>query len=171
MKVILRQTVENLGRPGDIVKVKPGYAHNYLIPQLMALPVTEGNIKRIEHEKRILAIREAKLKEEAEQLAARLSSISLRFTKKSGLEGVLYGSVTSAEIAEALEAKGYEIDRKRIMIAEPIKRLGEFEIKIRLHPEVAVPLMVSVLPEEGSPIPTPSALETPAEAEAVPEAE
>ena len=149
MQVILRQTVENLGRPGDIVKVKPGYAHNYLIPQGMAMIVTEGNVKRIEDEKRILAIKEAKLKEEAEIVVKEYAGTELVFEMKAGIEGVLYGSVTSADIAEALAAKGLEVDKRRLLIPEAIKRIGEFEVSIRLHPEVDLAIKILVKSDDG----------------------
>jgi large subunit ribosomal protein L9 len=149
MKVILRHSVENLGKPGDIVRVKPGYAHNYLIPNQIALPVTEGNIKQVEQEKRRLAIRESKLKAEAEEMAKSIEGTRLFFEKKAGLEGVLYGSVTTTEIAESLEAKGIEVDRKDLILLEPIKRIGEFTVRLRLHAEVETEFRVLVKSEDG----------------------
>jgi large subunit ribosomal protein L9 len=149
VKIILRQTVENLGKPGDIVKVKPGYAYNYLIPQQYALSYTVGNVRRIENEKRVLAVREAKMIAEAKEVAAKFDGTKLIFQKKCGLEGVLYGSVTPAEVAEAITAKGLETDKKHILLAEPIKRLGAFSAKIRLHPEVTLELKITVKSEDG----------------------
>ena len=150
MKVILRQTVENLGKPGDVVRVKPGYAHNYLIPQQMALPVTDGNIRRIENEKHQLALREAKLKSDAEAIAEQIGGTKLVFEKKAGLEGVLYGSVTTAEIAEALDGKGLsDVDKRHLILPEAIKHIGEFKASLRLHPEVTMDINVLVKSEDG----------------------
>jgi large subunit ribosomal protein L9 len=149
MKVILRQSVENLGRPGDVVKVRDGYARNYLLPQKLALPFTAGNVKQIEKEKQRLAVKEAKLKSEADAVAARFVGTRLVFTKKAGEEGVLYGSVTTAEIAEAMAHKGLEIDKRRLIVADAIKRVGEFVVKARLHPEVELDINVVVEPEGG----------------------
>ena len=149
MKIILRQSVENLGGPGEIVRVKDGYARNYLIPQRLALPLTEGNLKQVEQDKRRLAVKEARNRESAEQLAASFAGIRLVFTKKSGVEGVLYGSVTTSEIAEALAEKGLEIDKRRLILSEPIKRVGEFVATVRLHPEVDLQIEIAVEPEGG----------------------
>ncbi len=150
MKIILRQSVENLGGPGEIVKVKDGYARNYLIPQKLGLPLTEGNLKQFEQQRSRLAIKESKLKEEAEEIAARYAGTRLVFTKKAGMEGILYGSVTTSEIAEALAEKGFEIDRRRLIISEPIKHVGEFEVSVRFHPEVSLAVSVVVEPEGGA---------------------
>lgn len=150
MKVILRQQIENLGGPGDVVTVKDGYAVNYLIPQQIALPHTPSNLKRIEQEKRMLAAKEARAKADAEVLAESFTGTHLHFTKKAGEEGVLYGSVTPAEIAEALERKGLIVDKRKLIIPEPIKRLGEFGIKLRPHPEVEVGIQITVLSEDGT---------------------
>lgn len=149
MKVILRQQVENLGKPGEIVNVKPGFANNFLIPNQMALPVTPSNLNRVEHEKRQLAAREAKLKSEAEAILEQFVGTTLHFTRKAGLEGVLYGSVTASEIADAMAAKGLDIDKRRLIIPEPIKRIGEFEVRTRLHPEVELPITIRVESEDG----------------------
>lgn len=171
MKIILRQSVENLGRPGEIVKVKDGYARNFLIPQKLALPLTEGNLKQFEQEKRLVAIKEGKLKAEAEEIAARYSGTRLVFTKKAGEEGILYGSVTTTEIAEALAKKGFEIDRRRLVISEPIKRVGEFEVSARIHTEVSLPVTVVVEPEGGVIPQAAEAAEAPAEEASATEAE
>ena len=149
MKIILRQSVENLGSPGDVVRVKDGYARNFLIPKKLAVPLTDSNLKQFEQEKKRLAIQEAKAIGEAQKIADAFAGTRLVFAKKSGLEGVLYGSVTAAEIAEALEAKGCEVDKRRLIIAEPIKRLGEFRVLARLHPEVDLEIDVVVEPEDG----------------------
>jgi large subunit ribosomal protein L9 len=149
MQVILRQTVENLGRPGDIVRVKAGYAHNFLIPQGMALLATDGNIRRVEQDKKRLALKEAKLKAGAEELAKQFQNLTLHFEKKAGVEGVLYGSVTTTEIAEALMEKGLEIDRRDLILPEVIKRIGDFHVRVRLHPEVELEFTIHVQSEDG----------------------
>ncbi len=166
MKIILRQSVENLGGPGDVVTVKDGYARNYLIPKKLALPHTPGNLKQVEQEKSRLAAREAKVKAEAEVLATSFAGTHLHFTKKAGEEGVLYGSVTLAEISEAMEHKGLIVDKRRLVIAEPIKRVGDFDVSVRLHPEVELKVMVTVLPEgeEGVPPELPYEVEIQADA-------
>ena len=149
MKIILRQTVENLGRPGEVVNVKPGFANNFLIPQKMAFRFTEGNLKRVENEKKAIAAREAKVKEDALAIAEQFKDLAVTFEKKAGLEGVLYGSVTSSEITEALAAKGLEVDKRRLIIEDTIKRIGEFEVRIKLHPEVTITAKVFVKSEDG----------------------
>ena len=149
MKIILRQSVENLGSPGDIVRVKDGYARNYLIPKKLAVPLTDSNLKQIEQDKKRLAIQEAKAIGDAQKIAEAFAGTRLVFAKKSGLEGVLYGSVTSAEIADALAEKGCEVDKRRLILPEPIKRLGEFGVVVRLHPEVDLEVAVVVEPEDG----------------------
>ena len=149
MKIILRQTVENLGSPGDVVSVKKGYARNYLIPRKLALPHTPGNLKRFEQEKQRLAALEVRIKTQAEELAARFEGAFLRFVRKAGAEGVLYGSVTPAAIVEALAEKGLHVDKKHLIISEQIKRVGDFVVIARLHPEVELEIMVTVEPEEG----------------------
>jgi large subunit ribosomal protein L9 len=163
MKVILRQSVENLGRPGEVVRVKDGYARNYLIPQKLALPLTDGNLKQVEQEKQRLAVKETKLRGEAEEVAARFAGTRLTFTKKAGEEGILYGSVTTSEIAEALARKGFVIDRRRLIVSDAIKRVGEFVVTARLHPEVELEVAVLVEPEGGLPIPSASDEEKAAE--------
>lgn len=147
MKVILRQSVENLGGPGEVVSVKDGYARNFLIPKRLAMPHTPGNLKIIDREKRQLAVKEARIKSEAEALAERFAGTALTFTKKAGEEGVLYGSVTPAEISDGLAKKGLEVDKRRLIIPETIKRVGESHISIRLHPEVELSVMITVIPE------------------------
>jgi large subunit ribosomal protein L9 len=161
MKIILRQQVENLGMPGEVVKVKDGYAINYLIPQQLALPLTDGNLKRVEMEKRRLAAREAKIKTEAETLAREYTGIHLQFSKKAGEEGVLYGSVTPTEIAEVLEKKGLKIDKRKLIIHEPIKKTGDFSIGIRLHPEIEIEVLITVHSEDEEAAPQAAAGELP----------
>jgi large subunit ribosomal protein L9 len=147
MEVILREHVDNLGRRGEVVKVADGYARNYLLPRKLALLVTEGNKQQIERERGKFEAREQEEKKVADALAARLADVDLQIARKVGETEVLFGSVTSADIAAALAAKGFEIDRRKLNLREPIKRLGEFEIPLRLHADVTVPIKVKVVAE------------------------
>ncbi len=149
MKIILREDVERLGRKGDIVTVKDGYARNYLIPRGLALPVTRGNIKMIEEEKRRLLRQREREAKTAQELADKLSQLELVIYKKAGENDVLYGSVTAAELAEALKEKGFDIDRKNIILEEPIKRLGVHYFEVRVHHDVKARVRVVVKKEEG----------------------
>jgi large subunit ribosomal protein L9 len=141
--------VDNLGARGEIVRVKAGYARNYLLPRKMAVQATAGNVKQIEAERGALMKREARERGTAEQQAELVRKLSLNFTRKVGEHGILYGSVTSMDIAEALKAQGYEIDRRRINLREPIKETGEFTVSVRLHREVNVEVPVTVTSEGG----------------------
>jgi large subunit ribosomal protein L9 len=148
VEVILREYVEHLGRPGDIVKVADGYARNYLLPRKLALPVNEGNKRRIEKERRLAEAREAAEKAQAEALAARLAEIECVMPRKVGEHDVLYGSVTAADLAQTLEAQyQIQVDRRKIQLAEPLKQLGEFTVPVKLHREVLGTLKVRVVPE------------------------
>ena len=133
MEVILREHVENLGQRGDVVKVASGYARNYLLPRKLALTVTDGNRKQIERERKVADMREAEERQGAEALAARLAAVEIVIARRVGGTEALYGSVTSADIAESLAARGFEIERRKIQLADPIKQLGEFQVPIRLH--------------------------------------
>jgi len=148
MEVLLREDVENLGTRGQIVKVKAGYGRNFLLPRKVAVEATAGNMKKIEQEKKSLLKREAKEKASAETQASSLAALELTFTRKVGEHDVLYGSVTSMDIAEAIKEKGFEIDRKRILLKDPIKEIGEHEVPIRLHREVTSNIKVTVAKEE-----------------------
>jgi large subunit ribosomal protein L9 len=148
-KVLLREDIDNLGARGEIVKVKSGYARNYLLPRKLAVQATAGNVKQIEAERGALLKREARDRETAEQQAARVRQLSVNFVRRVGEHGILYGSVTSMDIAEALKAQGYEIDRRKIQLREPIKETGEFTVGLRLHREVTVELPVTVAGEGG----------------------
>ncbi|HEY7789163.1 MAG TPA: 50S ribosomal protein L9 [Vicinamibacterales bacterium] len=150
MEVILREHVDNLGRRGDVVKVAPGYARNYLLPRKMALLVTDGNKKRIERERKIFDAREAEEKQQAEALAARLSELDLSVARKVGETEALYGSVTAADVAELVASKGFEVDRRRIQLHEPLKQLGEFRVPIKLHREVVAHVTVHVVRENAA---------------------
>jgi large subunit ribosomal protein L9 len=136
MELILRDDVEKVGRRGDIVKVKDGYARNFLLPRGLGMPVTAANKAMIEKERKAHEARLAKEKAEFESLAARISGLRFVAPRKVGENEVLYGSVTAGDIAEFLKAKGIEIDKRKVQLDEPIKHLGEHEVKIKLHPEV-----------------------------------
>jgi large subunit ribosomal protein L9 len=148
VKVILRENVENLGGRGDTVTVAAGYARNYLLPKGLAYLATPGNIKQIEQQRRVWDSRDTREKEEAQALADKLSAVQLSITKKTGESGTLYGSVTNSEIAELLQQKGFEIDRRRIIVGEAIKTLGEHEIQVKIHKDVEGKLRLLVEPEE-----------------------
>ena len=148
MEIILKRSVENLGDAGEIVDVKPGYARNYLIPQGLALRATAGNRRRLEEERRHSLRAEERAKERAEELAEEVEGRSLTFTVLAGEEGRLFGSVTSADIAEALEKEGVTVDRRKIVLDEPIKELGVYRVTVDLHPEVRPEVKVWVVAEE-----------------------
>ena len=150
MEVILREHVDNLGRRGEIVKVADGYARNFLLPRKLALPATEGNRRHVERERKIMETREAEEKGQASAIAARLATVEIAITRRTGDTDQLYGSVTSADIAEFLKAKGFEIDRRKLILPEPIKTVGEHNVPLKLHREVTVPLVVKVVKEGGS---------------------
>jgi large subunit ribosomal protein L9 len=147
MEVILRDHVEKLGKRGEIVKVSDGYARNYLLPRKLALPATEGNKKHVERERKIMETREAEDKSQAEAIAARLSAIDITIARRVGETEQLYGSVTSADITEFLKGKGFDVDRRKLILPEPIKTLGDHDVPLKLHREVTVPLKVKVVKE------------------------
>ncbi len=147
MEVILRENVEGLGKRGDIVRVKDGYARNYLIPRRLAVPVTDGNIKQIELEKRNWAIKHQKEVEAAEAVKDMIEKITITVTKKAGENNQLFGSVTAQDIADALAKEKVDIDKKKIELPEQIKELGTFPVKIKLHPEVVIETKVYVVSE------------------------
>jgi len=146
-KVLLREDVDDLGARGEIVRVRAGYARNYLLPRNLAVEATTGNVKGIDAERAALMKKEAKERSTAEAQSQQMGSLVLEFKRKSGEQGALYGSVTSMDVAEALKDKGYEIDRHRIHLREPLKRLGEYKVPVRLHREVTIDLQVKVQPE------------------------
>ena len=145
MEVILRQAVEKLGNPGDIVKVSPGFARNYLLPRGVAYEATPGNRKRIAQEKARLEAAENSRRASAQELADKLESVSLTFSARVGEEGKLFGSVTAADIAQQLEAQGFHIERRLIDLHEPIKALGIYKVPIRLHADVKPEIKVWVI--------------------------
>ena len=148
MEVILREHVDNLGRRGEIVKVADGYARNYLLPRKLALLATDGNKKQIEREKVKFEAKELEEKKVAEAVSERLATFEVEIARKVGETEALFGSVTTADIAEALHAKGFDIDRRKVQLHDPIKKLGEYDVPIKLHREVVVPMKVRVVAEQ-----------------------
>jgi large subunit ribosomal protein L9 len=147
MEVILREHVEHLGNRGEIVKVADGYARNYLLPRKMALLVTDGNRRQIERERAKFDAKEAEEQKVAQAIADRLASIEIVIARRVGETDALYGSVTTSDIAEALAAKGFEIDRRKLQLPEPLKRLGEVDLPIKLHRDVTATVKVKVVAE------------------------
>ena len=150
MEIILKETIDTLGQEGEIVKVKPGYARNYLFPTRKAVPVNRENLARLEKEKAAIAARLATQQAEAKGLAARLEGKTVVIPKRAGDEDRLFGSVTSADIAAALEGQGIVIDRKIIVLAEPIKTLGEYRVQVRAGYQTTAQVLVQVVPEEAA---------------------
>ncbi|HVG54164.1 MAG TPA: 50S ribosomal protein L9 [Vicinamibacterales bacterium] len=154
MEVILREHVDNLGKRGEIVKVADGYARNYLLPRKLALLATDGNRKHDERERKIMEMREAEEKSGAEAIAARLAAVEISIARRVGDTEQLYGSVTSADIVDFLKGKGFDVDRRKLILPEPIKAIGDYDVPLKLHREVTVPLKVKVVKEgaakEGS---------------------
>ena len=145
--VILREDVKSLGKAGELVRVKPGYARNFLLPRGLAFEATEGNKKRIAAETRARGARDQAERTEAERFAATLGAVALTLKGKAGEEGKLFGSITAQDIADALAAQGHQVDRRRIELEHPIKTLGHHTVEVRLHPEVHAEVRVSVVPE------------------------
>ena len=147
MEVILREHIDNLGRRGDVVKVADGYARNYLLPRKLALAVTASNKRQIERERTVFDAREAEEKQQAEVLAQRLGQSEIEIARRVGENNTLYGSVTSADIAHALEAKGFQVDRRKIALPDPLKAVGEVSVPVKIHREVTAHVTVRVVPE------------------------
>ncbi len=148
MEVILREDIEKLGTRGQVVKVAPGYARNFLLPKRMAVAATEANKKIVEQERQAHLRKEAKVQGEAQDLAKIMTGATVRIAQKAGENDQLFGSVTSKDIAEALAAQNYNIDRRRIQLEEPIRQLGEYKVTVRLHRDVPVEITVVVAKEE-----------------------
>jgi large subunit ribosomal protein L9 len=148
MKVILKENIETLGHIGDIVKVAPGYARNYLIPKGFALEATTRNAKALEHAKRQMEYKKNKVLEQAKNFAEKIESSALSLVHNAGEGDKLFGSVTNMELAEVLKQRGIEIDRKKILLAEPIKHLGEYDVPVKIHPEVTASLKVIITKAE-----------------------
>ncbi len=144
MEVILRDHVEHLGRRGEIVRVADGYARNFLLPRKLALPATDANRKWVERERKLAEVRDSEERGAAEAIATRLNALDLTITRKVGENDQLYGSVTNADIADLLAAKGFEIDRRKILLPDPIKALGENTVPVKLHREVTAQIKVTV---------------------------
>ena len=161
MEVILRDHVENVGKRGEVVKVSDGYARNFLLPKKLALIATPGNLKQVAKERVKFDALEAVERTAAEELAARLNGIQVVISRKVGETGALYGSVTSADVAESLTSQGFDIDKKKIGLREPIKKLGEKTVPVKLHPTVTVQLPIRVV-AEGKPEVAPAELKAPA---------
>lgn len=147
--ILLREDVDNLGGRGEIVKVRAGYARNYLLPKKLAMEATKGNVRQVEQERAALLRKEAHDKATAVAQAEQFANIKLDFIRKAGEHGLLYGSVTSMDIAEALHAKGYEVDRRRILLKDNIKEVGDYTVNVKLHREVVIEIPV-VITAEGA---------------------
>ncbi len=145
MKVFLKEDVKNLGKIGDVVNVAEGYARNFLLPKKVAVEANPKNLKEFEHNKRIIQERAAKIKDASKATADKLSALTLTIRAKAGEEDRLFGSVTTMDIAEAFKAEGFEVDKKKILLGEPIKRLGEYTVEVKIHSEVNATVKVQVI--------------------------
>jgi len=148
MQIILQEDVEKLGNRGQIIEVAEGYARNYLLPQKLALPVSKGNLKQLEQIKRALAKREATEVESAQKQAELLAALTLEFARKAGENDQMFGSVTGADVSEALAAKGFSVDKRKIQLDQPIKTLGEYDVAAKLHRAVTATIKVIVRRED-----------------------
>lgn len=144
MEVILKQDIKDLGKAGDVVEVKEGYGRNFLIPRGMAVPVDKGNLKKLKHEKKVARMKKARELEEAKQIQERLNELTVTLQAKTGEQGRLFGSITSSDIASALEKEGVTIDRRKIDLAEPLKNLGAYTIPVKVYAGVTAELKVVV---------------------------
>lgn len=148
VQVVLRDDVENVGRSGELIRVKPGFARNYLLPRGLAAVASHGNVAQIEHEKKAAVARATKLRAEAQGRAAEVSAVSVEITAQAGESGKLFGSIGSKDIADALAKKGVDVDRKKILLADPIKELGEYEVSVKIGYEVQAIVKVKVVATE-----------------------
>ena len=148
MEVILREHIDSLGRRGDVVKVAPGYARNYLLPQKLALVVTEANRKQIGREQKLAEVKDAQERANAEAYGQQLEQLEIEIARRVGENNTMYGSVTSADIAHALAAKGFEIDKRKIQLPDPIKSLGDVQVPVKVHRDVTSQLRVKVVAEQ-----------------------
>jgi len=148
MEVILREDIDKLGNRGQVVKVAPGYARNFLLPRKLAVAATEANKEIVEQERQAHLRREAKVQSDAQDLAKMMANVEVSIAQKAGENDQLFGSVTAADIAAALEKQGYSIDRKKVHLDEPIKTLGDFKVSLRLHRDVSTEIPVHVIREE-----------------------
>ena len=147
MKVVLKEDIKNLGKMGQVVDVTDGYARNYLVPRGLAVEANTKNIKSLEHEQRIIQEKAKKIKNSLQDLSNKISAMTLVIKANAGEEGKLFGSVTTMDIAELLQKEGIEIDKKKISLDEPIKRLGSYSVNVKLHPEILTQLKVEVVQE------------------------
>jgi large subunit ribosomal protein L9 len=145
MQVILQQDVDKIGKSGELVRVRPGFARNYLLPRQLAVPATTAALRRIEHEKAVALAKADKAKKEANDVRDKLGALSITIAQKAGEDGRLFGSVTAKDIEAAVKALGLAVDRKRIQLAEPIKQLGTYEVTVKLVSEVTATLKVEVV--------------------------
>jgi large subunit ribosomal protein L9 len=148
MEVILREDIDKVGSRGEIVKVAPGFARNFLLPKRLAVPATEANRKIVEQERQAHLRKETKVKGEAEDLSKLLTGVTVTISQKAGEQDQLFGSVTAKDVADALEAKNFTIDRRKIQLEDPIKQLGEFKVPVKLHKDVIAEVTVVVVKEE-----------------------
>ena len=148
MQVILREDIDTLGKIGDVVKVADGYGRNYLVPMKKAIEATPKNVHAMDHAKKMVSDRLRKLKKEATVEADKIKSVSVTIKVKTGEEGKLFGAVTSKDIAEAVQAQGVEIDKRKIVLDEPIKRVGDYTVTVKLHTDITADIKVSVVAEE-----------------------
>lgn len=149
MEVILKEDIVDLGKMGEVVRVRDGYARNYLLPRGLVLVANKKNLKGFEHQKRVIGAQREKVVKQAQGLSDKLAAVSLVIAVKTGEEGKLFGSVTNMDIERALREKGFDIERRKIHLDEPIKNLGDFEVPVRLAADVTATVKVSVVPEEG----------------------
>jgi large subunit ribosomal protein L9 len=147
MEVILREHIEKLGHRGQVVKVAPGYARNFLLPKRLAVAATDANKKIVEQEREAYLRREVKVKSEAEDLSKLMSGVTLTIARKAGEEGHLFGSVTAQDIVDALSAQNFTVERRKVQLEEPIKNIGEYKVPVRLHREVTADVIVNVVAE------------------------
>jgi large subunit ribosomal protein L9 len=145
MQVILQQDIDKIGKSGELVRVRPGFARNYLLPRRLAVPATTSALRRIEHEKSVALARAEKAKKEAHEVRDKLSALPIKIAQKAGEDGRLFGSVTTKDIEAAVKAQGLTVDRKRIQLAEPIKSVGTYQVTVKLVSEVSATLKVEVV--------------------------
>lgn len=150
MEVILKEDVANVGKIGEVVRVRDGYARNYLLPRGLVMIANKKNIKTFEHRKKIVGDQKQKIMRQAQAIGEELTGVTIAIPMRAGEEGKLFGSVTNIHIEKALKAKGLNVDRRKIQLEEPIKTLGDFEVPVRLSADISVPIKVAVVPEDGS---------------------
>jgi large subunit ribosomal protein L9 len=150
MEVILKEDIANVGKIGEVVRVRDGYARNYLLPRGMVMMANKNNLKSFEHQKKIVADQKQKIMRHAQNIGEQLNGVRVSIPMRAGEEGKLFGSVTNIHIEKALKTQGVDVDRRKIHLDEPIKTLGDFSVPVRLTAELTVPITVSVIPEDGS---------------------